>query len=565
MPKLSPLVSPLVSLLSAASCGIVLLAGQAVSQSQLTTTFLSNNGGSVGGMIYFDLTVANPLGVTIEKLEINTVSTSGDLTVFLTPTGFAGAAGNSAVWTQVGVGALVPAGLDSPSEVCLGAGFYLAPGSYGIALAGASISHRYTNGGPGVPSSVANNDLSLAIGATSNAPFGGAQFVPRLWNGSLYYEVGQSTTPSCAYTRRFGAGCNEGSTTWYQEFGDLASFDLGGSMALPIAVRAMTAGPSGYIVVPATPAWRPPTGAPLQDNLAQSPGQISTSEFSEPIVLPFIFNFPGGAANVVHASANGWVHLGATNQLVDLSLPSVNGLLTQAPRLASLWSVLDPSANLSTNSAAGIYYDVDPNGQAAYITWLDVAAARMGPPPAGATSINVQCVIYSNGNYEFRYADIVPGSGVGSAIVGWSQGGLIAPVPDPQSVDVSSSMPLFTTGPDNFALEHAAGTAQLGAALDLRVDHVEPVMPFAFLFVGDVELTQSLAAVGAPGCDVLTNTLAGALVPVGGATGSGSYALIIPSDPALVGTTYISQYAAASQRNSLNLSTSNGVSWTIGN
>lgn len=516
-------------------------------------------------MVFFDVVVANPLGITVKKLDINTVSTSGELAVFLTPSGFTGVAGSSAAWTQVADGTLVPAGLDSPSEVCLGAGFHLAPGSYGIAMTGASISHRYTNGGPGVPSAITNADLSLAIGATSNTPFGGAQFLPRLWNGSLHYEVGSTTTFSCAYTRSLGRGCNEGATTWYEQFADLSSFDLGGAMALPIVVRAAFMGPSGYLVLPATPAWYPPTGAPLADNVASNPGTITASEFSEPITLPFSFTFPGGSTNVVHASANGWVHLGATNQAFDGSLPSVSGLLSQEPRLAALWSNLDPAANVATNSAAGIYYDIDPNGLAVYITWLDVGDARTGPPPAGATSINVQCAIYSNGNYEFRYGDVVPGPGVGPAIVGWSQGGIVAPVPDPQSIDVSSGLPLFTNGPDNFALEHGCGTAKLGTALELMVDHVEPMAPVAVLLVGDVEVNQSLAALGAPGCSLFVNSLATATVAVGGPTGSGNFVLAIPTSPSLVGSAFISQYAALTPRNALNLSTSNGVSWTIGN
>jgi hypothetical protein len=559
--------SELASLLSAVICAAVLFVAEVAAQSTLTTTFASNNGGSVGGMVFFDVSVTNPVGVTVKKFDINTTSTGGELQVFVTPTGFTGVAATPLAWTHVASGVLVPAGMDNPSEVCLGAGFHLAPGSYGFALTAPTISHRYTNGGPGVPLSVSNADLAVAIGAAANAPFGGAQFMPRLWNGTVHYDLGQTSAFSCAYTRSFGAGCNEGATTWYQHFSDLSSFDLAGSLQVPIAVRATVAGPVGYIVLPATPAWYAPSGAALADNVSSNPGVITTSEFSEPIVLPFTFSFPGGSTNTVHASANGWVRLGATTQTFDGSLPAVHTLLTQDARLAPLWSLMDPSANAATNSATGIYYDIDPNGQAVYITWLDVADARTGSPPAGTTSINVQCVIYSNGSYEFRYGHVLIGSGTGPAIVGWSKGGIASPVPDPGSIDVSSSMPLLTNGPDNFALEHVVGTARLGSTLDLAVDRVEPLAPFAFLIVGNVENTagQPLLGVGAPGCSVFTNTLAAAAVPVSGATGSGAFVIGIPSIPALVGTTFVSQYAALTQRNALNLSTSNGVSWTIGN
>jgi len=220
--------SALAGLLSAVPSAAVLFGAQVAAQSPLTTTFVSNNGGSIGGMVFFDLSVANPAGVTIKKLDINTPSVGGELQVFVTPTGFAGVAATPQAWTQVATGVLVPAGTDNPSEVCFGAGFYLTPGSYGVALTGSTISHRYTNGGPGVPLSVGNADLAVTIGAASNTPFGGAQFTPRLWNGTVHYEFGQMSTFSCAYTRSFGAGCNEGATTWYQQFADLSSFDLAG-------------------------------------------------------------------------------------------------------------------------------------------------------------------------------------------------------------------------------------------------------------------------------------------------------------------------------------------------
>jgi len=119
------------------------------------------------------------------------------------------------------------------------------------------------------------------------------------------------------------------------------------------------------------------------------------------------------------------------------------------------------------------------------------------------------------------------GSGTGPAIVGWSKGGIASPVPDPGSVDVSSSMPLFTNGPDNFALKHVVAAARLGSMLALAVDRVEALAPFAFLIVGDVEHTagQTLLGVGAPGCSVFANTLAAAAVPVSGATGSGAFVI----------------------------------------
>lgn len=551
--------SALASLLSALAFGSV-CATDIAAQSSLTTTFASNNAGAVGGMVFFDVVVANPAGVTIKKLDINTTAARGFLQVYTTPNSYVGVGAQPQAWIQAATGVLVPAGQDNPSEVCLGAGLFLPAGSHGVALVGDEINHRYSNGVAGTV--VSSADLSVAIGAAANTPFGGAQFAPRLWNGTVHYDVGQSSTFSCAYTESFGDGCTTGATSWYQEFSDLTSFDLVGTFATPLAIRAITAGATGYIVLPATPAWYAPTGVALSNNNSSFPGPVTASTLSATINLPFAFTYPGGTTTTLHAAGNGWVHLGPTNVVLDTDLPSTHALLTESGRLAPLWALIDPSANLATNSAAGIYFDVDPLGNAVYVTWLDCGDARTGIPAPGTTSINMQCVIYSNGNFEFRYGPMLYGPGSGPALVGWSPG---STVPDPGSIDVSHGLPWYTNGPDTFPLHHYVGAAKLGTVLELAVDDVEPIMPVAFLVVGDIAYPAglSLTAVGAPGCSVFTNTLATAAVPV--TAGSGTFSLGVPQTPVLIGSTFVSQCAAVSQHNALNLDTSNGVSWTIGN
>ena len=64
---------------------ICLFSAALAAQSPLTTTFVSNNGGLTGGMIFFDLDVINPAGITIKQLDINTQSITGDLQVFTGP------------------------------------------------------------------------------------------------------------------------------------------------------------------------------------------------------------------------------------------------------------------------------------------------------------------------------------------------------------------------------------------------------------------------------------------------------------------------------------------------
>ena len=53
-------------------------------QSPLTTTFANNNGGSVGGGVYFDLNVTAAGGITITGLDLNLTGT-GSVEVYTLP------------------------------------------------------------------------------------------------------------------------------------------------------------------------------------------------------------------------------------------------------------------------------------------------------------------------------------------------------------------------------------------------------------------------------------------------------------------------------------------------
>ncbi|MGK0518983.1 MAG: hypothetical protein ACJAUC_001677 [Planctomycetota bacterium] len=567
LPKLfSCFVCPSICLLLTSLLPTSLLPTSLIAQSPLATTFASDNGGLAGGMIFFDLSVTNPAGITVKQLDINTLSAGGELHVYTGAFTYVNIAASPSAWTRVAKGTVVASGLDNPSRVCLGGGFFLPTGNHAIALWGRDVSHRYT--GVGTPQLVyANADLSLIAGAATNTQFGGVQYSPRVWNGSVYYDVGQTLGFSCAYTESIGVGCGEGSTTWYEEFASLSAFDLAGTIAAPMTWLATAAGASGFVVLPSLPQWKLPSGAQLSDNNQASPGPLGLNEFSEPLALPFSFSFPGGSTNVVHASANGCILLGPTTSQVDFTVPSVNSLLAQAARICPLWCQLDPLANTSINSASGVYYEVDSSNQTAVITWLDVGDARLGPPAPGATSVNVQCVLFSSGSYEFRYGPVVPAAGPGAAIVGWSKGSVVAPIPDPGGSDLSAGGAVLTSGPDNLALEHTAGVARLGSNLLLSIDDVESVSPVAFLLVGDALSLPgvNLATVGAPDCFAYTNVLAAVSVPVNAATGSGLFTLPIPSNATLIGSEFISQYAALTQRNMLNVSTSNAARFVVGN
>jgi hypothetical protein len=191
-----------------------------------------------------------------------------------------------------------------------------------------------------------------------------------------------------------------------------------------------------------------------------------------------------------------------------------------------------------------VHVDVDPSGQAVYVTWLDVADRRGTAPAAGATSVNVQVVLRASGDCALRDGAV-----------------------NAQAAGVSASFPLVTTGPDSLPLEHATGLPQIGNTFSLSIANVENLAPLAILLAGDTVFDPglTLAAIGAPGCQAYTNLLVTATVPVTFPGGVGAFVLPIPNDPMLVGLAFASQFAALTTKNALGLSTSNGVAWTVGN
>jgi len=526
-------------------------------QAPLTTLFASNNQGAPGGMVYFDLDVQVAGGVTVTALDVNIATPTAELEVYVVPGGHGGNEGDPSAWSLAARGPVVFAGVDQPSAVCLGPGFFLPQGRHGVALRGDGAVHRYTSAS--TPQVFATAELQLTAGVASNQPFGGAQYAPRIWNGAVYYASGAGAAGACAWVARFGEGCYSGATSFYESFAGLAAFDLGGSAAAPSALDASYAGAAGYVVVAGAPGWYAPQGPRLLDNAG---GALDDDDVSEPLTLPFSLAFPGGVTSVVHATANGEVYLGATSALTSDVTPSGSELVTQLPRLAPLWCDLEPAANAPADPASGVYFDVAANGVEAYVTWLGVADGRGGAPAAGATSISCQCVLRSDGSVSFRYADLQPGPGTGVAVVGFGPGGA---VPDPGPLDLSQSAPFATTGPDRFPLEHACTPPQLGGVVTLSVAAAGSA-PFAAVAVSDVAVASGvdLAAVGAAGCSAYVDLAGAALVAVPQTGGSGSVTLAVPNAPTLLGAAFASQAFAPGAGNTLQVTTSNGARWIVG-
>jgi hypothetical protein len=175
---------------------------------ELSTIYASNNGGSVGGQVFFDLAVLAPGGLSFEALDVNTGLASGgafSLEVYARAGTYAGSENNPAAWTLVGNGNGVSAGLDQASFVDV-SDFALPAGSHGVALVLIGAAHRYTSG-TGGNQNYANSHLALAAGAALNVPWTGPPFTPRVFNGTLRYACPVSTPIAYCTAGTTSNGC----------------------------------------------------------------------------------------------------------------------------------------------------------------------------------------------------------------------------------------------------------------------------------------------------------------------------------------------------------------------
>lgn len=154
----------------------------------LTTLFTAGN--SFAGNT-FDIVPNVDITITSFDVHLDPTGTPTTMTIYWRNGTADGNQGSSAGWTLLGSDTVDPAGVGNPTPVAIGGldldagmtyGFYVDTESY------PSASIQYTDGGP---TTFSNADLDLTtFHGKGNPAFTGADFFPRQWNGTVYYDLG---------------------------------------------------------------------------------------------------------------------------------------------------------------------------------------------------------------------------------------------------------------------------------------------------------------------------------------------------------------------------------------
>src|SRR5690606_19179874 len=203
------------------------------------------------------------------------------------------------------------------------------------------------------------------------------------------------TTPGCARAAQYGRGCPK--PIEFYEYFTPSAFDLSNSAlqftALPSGAYSVTQCASGCFDNGFTNAL------PLTDDgLATNLG------------LGFTFPFPGGATTAIDVCANGFLWLISGSSSSGDYSPTVMEFLNLPPRLAPLWTDLNPAAG------GAVYFDALPNK--AMVTWFQVPAYGQS---GSANTFQVQ--LFPNGDFIFAWQTALNNAtslGGDAGIVGFS-------------------------------------------------------------------------------------------------------------------------------------------------
>ena len=515
------------------SLAIASLSTIAVAQSPLTTLFASNNSGSVGGGVYFDVTVNVPL-ITITQVDLNLISaasTVGTIDVYTISGSRTANQTNQALWTGPSAlgSAITAAGNNVPSVCTLSTPIVLSAGNWGIAFKANGVAHSYTNG-TGANQTYSNAELSLAAGEASNLAFAAPLFTPRVVNCALHYSVGGSGTLLATATNN-GQGCVSSFGSFYENFTAAASFDLSNT-----GMQLVNTG-NGYLALPSTTAFVPPSGTAT--NLALGDDTETT------VTLASTFNYPGGSTGTLTVCSNGYVST-ATGNGTGFT-PAVATMLNFANAAWGGWHDYLPNA---TNNVM-----FDQVGGVAIVTWNGVPDFGNAVPNTWQIQFNT-----TTGTVDFVWQQMSLG-GAGHLVFFSPAGASV----DPGNRDISATLPgTFQTGAADILPLSLTSSPRpiINTSINMDVGNIPAGSPFGAILVGFSNPGTDLTNIGMAGCTRYSDGLVSLLFVGPGSTASVPFAV-----PGLVGLVLETQavvYAPAANLTLLGAIASNGRTLTCG-
>ena len=506
------------------------LAVTATAQSPLRTIqpFAADNGGSSGGIIYFDLQVR--AGIILTSIDANYGATIGlpvGILMYTAPTTHVGNETTSGAWTLVGQddGTTTSAGRNGVTTFTFQQPVLLAPGSYGVAFVAVNSAHAYTNG-TGTNQSWQTAELRLQAGAAQNVPWSGAPLTPRVMNCGLHY------VPSQGYAQaiRFGDACGAGDqASFYELFDTTRPNDLSGHAGLTLL---WTGG--SYVVLPRAAPIVPPSGGNL--NL--------TDDQTVAVPLPWPLPSAAGSSSSIWVCSNGWASLEATTNTTYLE--SVSELLGGPTRIAAWFDDLNPSAG------GAVHAEVDPQNPGIFhVTWWQV------PEYSNTGANTMQLSFQPSGVIEMKWGALTAADG----IVGYSPGHSAR---DFGSVDVSLLTTPMVLGDEHPALE-LVGAARpvLGTTASIQTRHIRSNSSSGAVLWGLSQVPApgfDLGVIGMPGCLQHVVIAIATALPVTSTSATSS--LPVPNLPSLVGQSlYMQSIVFTPGINPFGAATSNGLEW----
>ncbi|MEO6596258.1 MAG: hypothetical protein ABIP94_16035, partial [Planctomycetota bacterium] len=397
-------------------------------QSPLVTTFLNNNGGAVGGAVYFDLAAGATTTITTVDLNLTSAAaTSGSINVFTFPVT---SVGNELLttWTQVSSSPILAAGPGLPSNFVMTPPLVISAGtSIGVCLVAVGVAHAYTNGVN--PLTVFEAcPLTLTAGKASNVPFTAGLFSPRIVNTNINFTF----TGNCATVQSQGQGCSGLFESFYEFFATPAAFDLAGSS------RTLAPTGTGYVVTPG--------GTFLPVGSIGTPVALVLGDDAE-VTVPFSTGVFSGYNNTpwtgLTVNSNGKVSQAAGNNVV-IAAPTVTDLLNAPVTAFYTQADFDPSA---ATGGGNVWFEETPG--LTMVTWDNVPMWNH----TGTTSNTFQMQFFSSGLVVIAWQAIANIGSNGGVMVGFSPGG---PNVDPGNSNLSALTVIVTNGPEVLPLKLTA-------------------------------------------------------------------------------------------------------------